>query len=58
MIAYRFPDWKDLKHGLSDWRRQIRLSAELANLDDRTLRDIGLSRHQARFESSKVFWAP
>jgi uncharacterized protein YjiS (DUF1127 family) len=59
MMTYgRFLDWRDLRLGLSEWRRNIRLRAELTNLDDRMLRDIGLSRGQARFESSKISWAP
>ena len=28
----------------------------LADLDDRSLRDIGLSRHQAEREAAKPFW--
>lgn len=58
MSAYRFLDWNNLKHSLGDWHRQIRLSAELTNLDDRMLRDIGVARHGTRFESSKLFWTP
>ena len=30
---------------------------QLAELDDRLLRDIGLDRGNARFEASKGFWA-
>lgn len=30
----------------------------LAELDDRALADIGLSRAQARFEADKPFWRP
>ena len=30
---------------------------QLAELDDRLLRDIGLDRGSARFEASKGFWA-
>ena len=30
---------------------------QLAELDDRLLRDIGLDRGMARFEASKGFWA-
>lgn len=59
MIAYRrFPDWHRLRQGLREWRHHARSRAELDNLDDRTLRDIGLSRYEARFESSKLFWTP
>jgi uncharacterized protein YjiS (DUF1127 family) len=59
MIAYRrFPDWQSLRLGLSEWRRRARSRAELDNLDDRTLRDIGLSRYETKFEASKLFWTP
>jgi uncharacterized protein YjiS (DUF1127 family) len=54
----RFPDWESLRHGLSEWRRRARSRAELDNLNDRMLRDIGLSRCQANFESAKLFWTP
>jgi uncharacterized protein YjiS (DUF1127 family) len=30
---------------------------QLAELDDRLLRDIGLDRARARFEASKSYWA-
>jgi uncharacterized protein YjiS (DUF1127 family) len=30
---------------------------QLAELDDRLLRDIGLDRGKARFEAAKSFWA-
>ena len=39
-------------------RAEIRKSRrQLAELDDRLLRDIGLDRGTARFEASKGFWA-
>ena len=38
-----------------EWRRVSRSRRELAQLDDYQLRDIGLSRSQAMFESGKVF---
>jgi uncharacterized protein YjiS (DUF1127 family) len=37
---------------LRDWRRRRRNRNELAALDDRTLRDIGLSRSDALYLSS------
>lgn len=37
------------------WRRMQRSRRELAALDDYQLRDIGLSRSQAVFESGKSF---
>ena len=39
-------------------RAEVRKSLrQLAELDDRLLRDIGLDRGTARFEASKGFWA-
>jgi len=39
-------------------RAEIRKSRrQLAELDDRLLRDIGLDRGTARYESTKGFWA-
>jgi uncharacterized protein YjiS (DUF1127 family) len=58
---------RDAIHALSDaggdvvatlrkWRRRARERAELAALDDRTLKDIGLTRADAEFLSNKPFW--
>jgi uncharacterized protein YjiS (DUF1127 family) len=41
---------------LREWRRRAHDRAELAKLDDRMLRDIGLSHADAEFLSSKPFW--
>jgi uncharacterized protein YjiS (DUF1127 family) len=41
---------------LREWRRRSRDRAELANFDDRMLRDIGLTRVDALFEINKPFW--
>lgn len=41
---------------LAEWRRRSRERAELASLDERTLRDIGLTRSDAEFLSNKPFW--
>ena len=41
---------------LREWRRRARDRAELASLDDRMLRDIGLTRSDAEFLSNKPFW--
>jgi uncharacterized protein YjiS (DUF1127 family) len=45
-----------LKKIVSEWRRRIRSRSELANLDDISLRDIGMSRCTAQHEASKPFW--
>lgn len=41
---------------LREWRRRARERAELAALDDRTLKDIGLTRADAEFLTNKPFW--
>ena len=41
---------------LREWRRRARDRGQLARLDDRMLRDIGLTRADAEFLSSKPFW--
>jgi uncharacterized protein YjiS (DUF1127 family) len=45
-----------VKHRLLEWRRRLRSRRDLMNLSDTELRDIGLSRCNAEFESSKPFW--
>ena len=41
---------------LATWRRRARERQELAGLDQRTLRDLGLSPGDIQFEASKPFW--
>ena len=41
---------------LREWRRRNRERGELAQLDDRMLKDIGLTRADAEFLSNKPFW--
>jgi len=41
---------------LREWRRRAHDRAELAGLDDRMLKDIGLTRADAGFLSNKPFW--
>ena len=45
-----------LKKIVFEWRRRIHSRSELANLDDISLRDIGMSRCTAQHEASKPFW--
>lgn len=40
------------------WRARHRSRAELMALDERALRDIGLSREEAEAEGRKPFWRP
>ena len=48
--------WEHAVASLREWRRRTRERAELAALDDRTLKDIGLTRADAEFLSNKPFW--
>jgi uncharacterized protein YjiS (DUF1127 family) len=41
---------------LREWRRRARSRAELAMLDERMLRDIGVSRADIWREVNKPFW--
>jgi uncharacterized protein YjiS (DUF1127 family) len=45
-----------LRATLRRWWRRMRERAELARFDERSLRDIGISPAQARYETSKPFW--
>jgi uncharacterized protein YjiS (DUF1127 family) len=38
------------------WRQRTHDRQELAKLDHRTLRDLGLTESGARFEANKPFW--
>ena len=40
----------------NEWRRRARGRNELAALSDRELRDIGLTRYDARHEVDQPFW--
>jgi uncharacterized protein YjiS (DUF1127 family) len=41
---------------LREWRRRMRDRARLAELDERMLKDIGLTRADAEFLINKPFW--
>ena len=41
-----------------EWNRRSRQRRHLSTLDDRFLRDMGISGEQARAEFSKPFWRP
>jgi uncharacterized protein YjiS (DUF1127 family) len=43
---------------LRKWRRRRRERGELASLDDRTLRDIGLDPGAVDYEVRQAFWRP
>ncbi len=41
---------------VTKWERQRRSRVNLSKLDDRMLRDVGLTRHQANREVNRPFW--
>jgi uncharacterized protein YjiS (DUF1127 family) len=41
---------------LQTWRQRLRDRQQLAEMDDRSLRDIGLTRYDAELELRKPFW--
>jgi uncharacterized protein YjiS (DUF1127 family) len=43
---------------IAAWREISRSRRVLATLDDHQLRDIGVSRDEARIEGEKPFWKP
>jgi len=43
---------------MQGWRQRSRERAELARLDDRMLRDIGMTRGDVWQEINKPFWRP
>ena len=43
-------------HLVAAWRRRTRERREMARLDHRALRDLGLSEAQVRYEANKPFW--
>jgi|GEM_PF-2507804 len=47
-----------VKQRFREWRRRMRSRSELKGLSDAELLDIGLSRSEAKIETSKAFWLP
>jgi uncharacterized protein YjiS (DUF1127 family) len=41
---------------LQTWRQRLRERQQLAEMDDRSLRDIGLTRYDVEYELRKPFW--
>lgn len=41
---------------IATWRRRAQERRELAILDHRTIRDLGLSPSEIQFEANKPFW--
>jgi len=46
----RFPDT------IYDWQRRARTRHQLMAMDDRLLKDMGISRYDALHEGTKPFW--
>jgi uncharacterized protein YjiS (DUF1127 family) len=53
---YGIADPSLLIETLLEWRRLARQRRALASLDDRALKDIGLSRSDIFVETTKPFW--
>lgn len=47
-----------LVHAVLAWRERARSRAQLAGLNERLLRDVGLDRATAAREVDKSFWQP
>ena len=41
---------------LCEWHMRVRTRRDIARLDHRTIRDLGLSPSQLAFEAQKPFW--
>ena len=55
-VRYRQSRWGKLKVLIGRWRERIYSRHELMSLNERDLRDIGLTRGEAEFEAAKPFW--
>jgi uncharacterized protein YjiS (DUF1127 family) len=52
----QLPTWNALRALFIDWGCRIRSRYELSTMDNRELRDIGLTRTDADSECNKPFW--
>jgi uncharacterized protein YjiS (DUF1127 family) len=50
--------WRQVMETLALWRERVRYRQALHDLDDRLLRDIGLTRAEVEEEWDKPFWRP
>ena len=48
--------WARIASEIREWRRRSHDRRDLAEMSDRSLRDIGLTRYDANWEASKQFW--
>jgi uncharacterized protein YjiS (DUF1127 family) len=54
----RLPKWRKIRAALKEWAQRSRSRHELTSLDERHLRDVGLTRVDVQKESIKPFWQP
>jgi len=54
--TFRLSSWSEVKRCFAEWRLRARSRSELITLDDWILRDISISRFDAKSEASKPFW--
>jgi uncharacterized protein YjiS (DUF1127 family) len=55
-MVWVFLLWHEFAGLLREWRLRIRTRRQILQLDARTIRDLGLSPGQLRFEAEKPFW--
>jgi len=48
--------WSEVNHYLVEWRKRVLIRHQLMALSDRDLSDMGLTRLNAFYESTKPFW--
>lgn len=56
VTAYLSGAFRTLANALAAWQQRIESRRHLLELDDRLLRDIGISRYDALREAAKPFW--
>jgi uncharacterized protein YjiS (DUF1127 family) len=49
-------NWRQVKTLIREWHLRRLTRRDIAQLDPRTIRDLGLSEGQLRFEATKPFW--
>jgi len=50
--------WRNLAALIATWQSRAKQRRELQEMEPRILRDLGLSKAEAAFESAKPFWRP
>ena len=48
--------WQFLFRLLAKWRQRARTRRQIGELDEQTIRDLGLTPSQMTFEAQKPFW--